>query len=187
MLGLQAAGADTLVLVAVGKFPAQAIRKSFDVGWKPVTFLFSPGNSIKTSLEPAGGLDRSVGMLTTVWMKTPGESQWADDKGMQNYLAFMRKYVPDANPNDLLPGLGYTTAQVAAHILQQCGDNLTRANVIKQAASVKDLKVDLLLPGMTLNSSPKSRNPATQFQMARFDGKSWVPFGPILDSNAIGH
>lgn len=182
VLSLQGAGADTLVLVTVGKFPAQAIRKSYDIGWKPLTFLFSPGNSIKNSLEPAGGLDRSIGMLTTVWMKTPGEAQWAGDKGMKNYLDFMKKYVPDANPNDQLPALGYTTVQLAAHILQQCGDDLTRENVIRQASTVKGLSLDLLLPGMTLNSNPKSRNPATQFQMARFDGKVWLPFGPIMDS-----
>lgn len=186
ILTLKGAGADTFVLVAIGKFPAQAIRKSHDIGWKPTTLLFNAGNSIKTSLEPAGGLERSVGMLSSVWLKTPGEAQWASDKGMQSYLAFMRKYVPEVAADDLLPALGYTTAQVAALVLAQCGDDLSRENVIRQANAIKNGSVDLLLPGMTLNTSPTLRNPTSQLQMARFDGKTWVPFGPVIDSNDSG-
>jgi branched-chain amino acid transport system substrate-binding protein len=184
ILNMKASGADTLVLIATGKFAPQAIRKAFETDWKPQTLIFSAANSIKASLEPAG-LDRSVGMLTTVWLKTPGDPQWATDKGMLEYLAFMRKYMPDADPNDRLPSLGYTTAQLTAHILQRCGDDLSRENLMRQATSLHDVSLDLLLPGMTLNNSPTSRNPITQFQMARFDGKSWVPIGPILTAGAV--
>lgn len=187
VLSLQAAGADTLILAAVGKFPAQAIRKAYDIGWKPLTMLFSPASTVKTSLEPAGPLERSVGFMSTVWMKAPGEPQWAGDEGAQAYLNFMKKYVPDVNPDDEVPALGYTEAQLAAYILRQCGDELTRENLMRQATSLRDVSLDLTLPGVTLNNSSDARNPIKQFQMVRFDGKIWVPVGPILQAETATH
>lgn len=180
ILSLQNAGADTLILAAVGKFPPQAIRKSYDIGWKPLTMLFSPASTIKTSLEPAGPLDRAVGFMSTVWMKAPSDPQWADDKGVRDYHEFMKKYMPDTNPDDEVPALGYTAAQLAAYILQQCGDDLTRENLMRQALSLHDVSLGLMLPGVVLNNSPQSRNPIKQFQMVRFDGKEWAPVGPVL-------
>jgi ABC-type branched-subunit amino acid transport system substrate-binding protein len=187
VLSLQAAGADTLILAAVGKFPAQAIRKAHDIGWKPLTMLFSAASSVKTSLEPAGPLERAVGFMSTVWMKAPGEPQWVGDQGAQTYLDFMKKYLPDVNPGDEIPAVGYTEAQLAAYILQKCGDNLTRENLMRQATSLKNVSLDLTLPGVTLNNSPDARNPIKQFQMVQFDGKIWVPVGRILEAETATH
>lgn len=187
VLSLQAAGADTLILAAVGKFPVQAIRKAYDMGWSPLTMLFSPASTVKTSLAPAGPLDRAVGFMSTVWMKAPGEPQWADDKGVEAYLRFMKEYLPDISPDDEVPALGYTTAQMAAYILHQCGDDLTRENLMRQATSLKGVSLDLTLPGVTLSNSSDARNPIKQFQMVRFDGKVWVPVGPILQADTATH
>jgi ABC-type branched-subunit amino acid transport system substrate-binding protein len=187
ILSLHDAGVDTLLLAAVGKFPAQAIRKSYDIGWKPLTMLFSPASTIKTSLEPAGPLERSTGFMSTVWLKAPSSPQWADDKGAQSYLGFMKKYLPDVNPDDEVPALGYSAAQLAAYILRQCGDDLTRENLMRQATSLKDVSLDLTLPGVTLNNSTTSRNPIKQFQMVRFNGKEWEPVGPILHTEEVAH
>jgi branched-chain amino acid transport system substrate-binding protein len=125
--------------------------------------------------------------MSTVWMKAPSDPQWADDKGVRDYHDFMKKYMPDTNPDDEVPAVGYTMAQLAAYLLQQCGDNLTRENLIHQALSLHDVSLGLMLPGITLNNSPHSRNPIKQFQMVRFDGKEWVPVGPVLRADEVAH
>ncbi|CAN5637911.1 ABC transporter substrate-binding protein [soil metagenome] len=183
ILSLQASGADTLMIAGVAKFPAQSLRKTYDIGWKPQVMIFGAGNSIKTSLEPAG-LERSIGVLTSVWLKTPGDASWVNDKGMQEYLSFMKKYMPGETAEDQLPAIGYTTAQIIAHVIAQCGNDLSRENFAKQATAISNPPMDLLLPGVSLNSSPTVRNPVSQMQMARFDGKAWIPLGPVLTADS---
>ncbi|MGI4813893.1 MAG: ABC transporter substrate-binding protein [Janthinobacterium lividum] len=186
VVSLQASGANVFLNGANGKFPALAFRKAFDIGWKPLSFLFSASNSLKNSIEPAGE-GHALGVITTLWMKPPGDPQWANDQATKDYLAFMQKNVPNVNPNDTYATLGYTTAQAAVLLLQRCGDNLTRENLMKQATTLSGVSLSMMLPGVTLNNTPTSRDPVKQFQLAKYDGKGWALFGPVVSAVDTGH
>jgi branched-chain amino acid transport system substrate-binding protein len=177
---LKGSGADVFLNVSTPKFAAMAIRKAYDIGWKPMQYLSYVSSSIASVLAPAG-LDKSTGIITTLFGKDPTDKQWDNDQGMKEYRAFMSKYYPEANPADALNTYGYSAAQAMVHILKQCGDNLTRENVMKQAANMKGVHLSLELPGMHgLVTSPTDYYPNKQARLARFDGQSWVMFGEIL-------
>ncbi len=176
---LQASGADTFFDVTIPKFAAQAIRKTYDIGWKPLHLLASVASSIGATLQPAG-LDKSVGLITAVAWKTPGDPTWNDDKAMQDYLAFLKKWYPEANPADAGNAVGYTAAQLLVIILQHCGNDLTRENLMKQATNLKDVELPLLLPGIKVSFSPTNYAGFHQLRTQRFDGKRWVLFGDVI-------
>jgi len=176
---LQSSGADTFFIIATPKFAAQAIRKSFDVGWKPLTFVNNVSTSIAAVLEPAG-LDKSVGLITALYFKDPTDPQWNKDPTMTEWRAWMKRYYSDGNESDGFNVYGYLVAQTMVQVLKQCGDDLTRANVMRQAQSLKNFELPLLLPGVRINTSPSDFYPIEQVQLARFDGKRWVLFGEVL-------
>ena len=176
---LQGSGADVFVNITTPKFAAQAIRKAFDIGWKPVHYLNNVSTSVGSVLTPAG-LDKSVGLISTAYIKDPLDSQWVNDAAIVEWTAFMKKYYPDGSLIDDSNVYGYTVAQTMVQVLKQCGDNLTRENVMKQAASLKDFAPNTLLPGIKINTGPKDFAPIESVQLMRFDGKSWVRFGEVI-------
>jgi branched-chain amino acid transport system substrate-binding protein len=176
---LQASGADTFFNVTTPKFAAQAIRKSYDIGWRPLHLLNVVSNSVSAVLTPAG-LEKSVGLISINYGKDPTDPAWKDDKAVKDYFAFMKKYYPDGNPMDNLNPYGYGAAQTLVQVLKQCGDDLTRENVMRQAANLKDVELPMLLPGIRLNTSPTDFYPIEQAQLVRFDGKTWVRFGEVM-------
>ena len=171
--------ADVFVNITTPKFAAQAIRKAFDIGWRPAHYLNNVSTSVGSVLTPAG-LDKSVGLVSTNYFKDPTDTQWANDPPIQEWTAFMKKYYPEGSLIDGTNVYGYTVAQTMVRVLQQCGDNLTRENVMKQAASLKDFAPTTLLPGIKINTSPTDFAPIQSVQLMRFDGKTWVRFGEVL-------
>ena len=176
---LQSSGADTLFIFAAPKAAAQAIRKVSDVGWKPLTFLTNVSSSVAAVLEPAG-LEKSVGLITALYLKDPTDPQWERDAAMKTWREWMKKYYPDGNTADILNVYGYAAALTLVQVLKQCGDDLTRENIMRQAASLKNLEIPVLLPGIRINTSPTDFYPIEQLQLARFDGKRWVLFGELI-------
>ena len=176
---LQGSGANVFLNVTTPKFAAMAIRKAYDIGWKPVHYVNNVGASIGAVLVP-GGLEKSIGLISTAYLKDPLDSAWKDDKGMKDWYAFMAKYYPDGDLKDGGNVFGYAVAQTLVQVLKQCGDNLTRENVMKQAANLKDLQLDILLPGIKINTGPTDFAPIQAEQLIRFDGKQWVRFGEVI-------
>jgi branched-chain amino acid transport system substrate-binding protein len=176
---LQGSGADVFLIAATPKFAAQAIRKAFDIGWTPVRYMTDVSQSIASVMRPAGP-EKSKGVITAVYGKDPTDARWKDDPGFKEYAAFIAKYM---TPNDLIDasavygfGLGATMVQV----LKQCGDDLSRENIMKQAANLKDLELPMLLPGIKINTSPDNFSPIRQEALASFNGESWEMFGDII-------
>ncbi|HTP62862.1 MAG TPA: ABC transporter substrate-binding protein [Burkholderiales bacterium] len=176
---LQASGADTFFNITTPKFAAQALRKAYDSGWKPIQYLNSVSASIGSVLTPAG-LDKSTGVFSVQYLKDPQDPDWKNDKGMNEWRAFMKKYYPEGNLTDAFNVSGYAAAQTMVQVLKQCGDNLTRENVMKQAANLKNFEINVLLPGIKINTSPTDFAPIESEQMVKFDGKEWVRFGEIM-------
>ena len=179
MAQLQASGADTFFNITTPKFAAQAIRKAYDSGWKPTHYLNNVSAAIGSVLKPAG-LEKSVGLFTTAYIKDPDDADWKNDKGIQDWVAFMKRYYPDGDLHDASNVYGYTVAQTLVQVLKQCGNDLTRANVMKQAASLKNFHPETLLPGINMNTSATDFAPIESVQLAKFDGKSWVRLGEIM-------
>jgi branched-chain amino acid transport system substrate-binding protein len=176
---LQGSGADTFLTVAIPKFAAQAIRKAYDLGWRPARYLNYTASSIASTLSPAG-LDKSKGLITGQFGKDPTDPRWKDDPGYKEWAAFVAKYL---TPNDLIDanaaaGFGY--AAMLIQVLKQCGDDLSRENVMRQAANIKDLELPMLLPGIKVNTSPDNYYPIRQMQLATFNGESWELFGDLV-------
>jgi ABC-type branched-subunit amino acid transport system substrate-binding protein len=176
---LKGSGADTFFNIASPKAAAQAIRKAYDIGWRPLLLLQSVAASISSTLKPAG-LDHAVGVVSSTYYKDPTDPQWAHDQGVAAYRTFMKAYYPAGDPDDVFNVWGYSQAQTMEQVLRQCGDELTRENVMKQAANLRDLQLPMLLPGIKLNTSPTDFYPIEQVQLMRFDGKQWVRFGEVL-------
>jgi len=176
---LKDSGADVVFLAAQNKFTAQAIRKIHELGWKPQLLLTSIANSVSGVLAPAG-LEASTGAITTTIYKVPDDPTWADDKGMKDYLAFMKENFPGSSPNDITAITGYSAIEIAVEILRRCGDDLTRANVLKQATNLKGLKVSMLINGITIQTTPENYAAIEQTRFGKFDGKSWVLFGDLV-------
>jgi len=182
VVNLKASGADVFFDVAIPKFAAQAIRKVSEIGWKPTHFLNNVSASISATIKPAGA-DISQGIITSAWLKDPTDSQFKDDPDIKAWNAFLDKYYPEANRSDANVIYGYAVAQTMVHVLKQCGDNLTRENVMKQAASLHDFTVAGLLPGVKINTSASDFAPVSQLQLERFKGESWERFGDVLSSD----
>jgi len=177
---LKGSGADVFFNITTPKFAAQAIRKAYDVDWHPLQFLNNVSISVGSVLTPAG-LEKSVGLITDAYLKDPVDPQFMDDPGMKEWRAFMAKYYPDGDIKDNFNVYGYTVAQTLADVLKRCGDNLTRENVMKQAASL-DLAPGTLQPGVKISTSPTDFFPIKQMRLQKFDGKTWVVFGEALGS-----
>jgi ABC-type branched-subunit amino acid transport system substrate-binding protein len=175
---LQASGADTFFNFTTPKFAAQAIRKVYDLGWKPLQFVPYPASSVAAVLAPAG-LEKSIGIITGGFAKDPTDPGWKSDPGFQDWLAFMKKYHPEGDLTDQLNVWGYLTGQVMVQILKQCGDDLTRENLMRQAANLKSFELPMYLPGIRLNTSPTDYRSVRQMHLLRFDGKKWVLFGEL--------
>lgn len=178
IIALKASGADVFFNVTTAKAGAQAIRKAHDIGWKPIHYLNSVSNSVSAVLTPAG-LDKSVGLISTAYLKDPTDQQWANDPATQTFTAWMKKYNPNGNL-DVMNVYGYAAAQTLVQVLKQCGDNLTRENVMRQAANLKNFRIDIALPGITLNTSPTDYAPIKSVQLQRFDGQQWRLFGDVI-------
>lgn len=176
---LKSSGADVFFNVATPKFAAQAIKKMAEVEWKPLHVLNNVSASIGSVIKPAG-FENSQGIISAAYLKDVTDPEWKNDAGIKRFDEFLTKHFPEANRIDAFVMYGYTVAQLMTHTLKQAGDNLTRANVMKQAASIKNLELDGLLPGIKVNTSPTNFAPIRQLQLTRFKGETWERFGPIL-------
>jgi ABC-type branched-subunit amino acid transport system substrate-binding protein len=183
IVSLQDSGADVLVTVAISRITAEAIRKVYDIGWRPLHITAYPGASIPTVLKPAGP-DKSVGLISAAWSITPGDPRWQNNPDYQTYLAFMKQYYPGGEPSDVLNFYAYSWAYTLAHVLEQCGDDLTRQNLMYQATHMRGFRAPGLLPGITFNTSPTDYRPIEQFVLHRFDGEKWVPISGIIGVSA---
>jgi branched-chain amino acid transport system substrate-binding protein len=176
---LKASGADVFISVTTPKFAAQAIKKLAEIEWKPMHIVSNVSASVGGVIKPAG-FENSQGILSAAYAKDGADPQWDNDPGMKKFLAFLEKYYPDGNRLDASVVFGYGVAQTMVKVLEMCGDNLTRENVMKQAASLKDFSPDTLLPGIKINTSPTDFAPIEQLQMMRFKGEKWELFGDVL-------
>jgi branched-chain amino acid transport system substrate-binding protein len=182
---LKASGADVFMDIATPKFAAQAIKKVAEVEWKPVHILNNVGASVGSVLKPAG-FENSQGIISAAYLKDVSDPQWANDAGMKTFLEFLAKDFPEGNKLDASIVVGYSVTQTLMQVLKQCGDNLTRENVMKQAASLKDFRVDLLLPGIKINTSATDFAPISSLQLMRFKGDRWELFGDVIDGDVAG-
>ena len=176
---LKASGADTFYNITTPKFAAQAIRKVYDMGWKPLHILNNVSISVGSVLTPAG-LDKSVGLISATYLKDPVDPQWKDDGEFKEYSAWFKKYYSEGDINDGFNVVGYLIGQGVVHVLKACGDDLSRENVMKQMANIRDLQMPMMLPGIKWNTSPNDYFLIESAQLARFDGKQWVRFGKII-------
>jgi branched-chain amino acid transport system substrate-binding protein len=176
---LKATGADVFLSITTPKFAAQAIKKLAEIEWKPLHIVSNVSASVGSVIKPAG-FENSQGILSANYAKDSSDPQWDNDPGMKKFLAFLQKYEADANKLDGSVVYGYGAAQTMVKVLEMCGDNLTRENVMKQAASLRDFTPDTLLPGVKINTSPTDFAPIEQLQMMRFKGEKWELFGDII-------
>ncbi len=176
---LQASGADTFFDISVPKFAAQAIRKLWDLNWKPLHLLTVVSSSVAGTLKPAG-LDKSVGIVSVGFLEYPSDPQWDDDAGMKEWLTWMDEYYPDGDKADGNLVYGYLIAQTLMQVLRQCGNNLSRENIMHEAANLHDLELPLLLPGIRINTSPTDYRPVKQMRPMRFNGHNWDLFGDLF-------
>ncbi|MEO8523530.1 MAG: ABC transporter substrate-binding protein [Caldimonas sp.] len=183
ILTLQGSGADTFINITTPKFGAQAVRKAFDSGWKPLQFINNVSASIGSVLIPAG-IEKATGAITVAYYKDQNDPQWKDDPAMLEWRAFMGRYYREGDPKDQSNLYGYLAAQIMTQILKQCGNDLTRENVMKQAANLKNFRLPLLLPGMALNTSATDFFPVEQAQLERFTGTQWQLFGEVISTDA---
>ena len=181
ILQLKASGADTFFNITTPKFAAQAIRAAYDSGWKPTHYLNNVSNSVGSVLKPAG-LEKAVGIITSAYVKDPTDKRWANDSGMKTWREFMAKYNPDGDTSDPFNVYGYTVAATLEQVLKQCGDTLTRENVMKQAASLKRFRVETLLPGITISTGPNDYAPIEAMQLERFNGHEFELFGEVISN-----
>ena len=183
ILKLKSSGADVFFSASTPKFAAQAIKKNAELGWKPVHILDINATSVGAVMQPAG-LEASKGVISVNYGKDPLDPTWKNDPGMKRYFDFMAKYYPEGDKNSNFNGYGYSTAQLLVQVLTQCGDDLTRENVLRQATHLKNVQGDLSLPGMVINTTPTDYRVNKQLQMMRFNGERWELFGPILEDTA---
>jgi branched-chain amino acid transport system substrate-binding protein len=182
---MKATGADVFINITTPKFAAQAIKKNAEIGWKPLHFLNNVSASIGSVIKPAG-MENAQDIISSQYLKDPTDAQWKDDAGMKAWNEFLDKYYPEANRADASVMFGYTVAQGLVHVLKASGDNLTRENVMKQAASIKDLELGGLLPGIKVNTSATDFAPISSVQLIKFKGDTWERFGEILSGDAGG-
>ena len=176
---LAGSGAEVLYDISTPKFSAQAIRRAHDLGWRPLHVIGNGSSSIEAVLKPAG-LDKSVGVVTAAYLKDPTDARWRHDADVAAWLAWMERYYPDGNTADMFNVYGYASAYVMAEVLRRCGDELTRTNVLRQATSLADLEVPMLLPGILVTTGPDDYRPIERLQPMRFDGARWQPIGGLV-------
>ena len=179
VLDMKAKGVDVFVNCGIPKFAAQAIRKAAEIEWKPLHILSGIGNSVAATLKPAG-FENAKNIVSDFFLKDPTDPQWKDDQGYKDWVAFMDKYYPKGDKTDLGNVVGPSFAQTFIQVVKQCGDDLTRENVMKQAANLHGFRVPMLLPGITIDTSPTDFAPIKKIRMARFDGARWQLFGPLI-------
>ena len=177
---LQASGADVLLVAAIPKFAAQSIRKVFDLGWKPIFIMTNVAISVGTVMNPAGP-EKSIGMISSNYLKDSTDPRWDNDAGMKEWRDFMTKRMPGADQTDLSYVFAYSVCKTMLQVLKQCGDDFSRENVMRQAANIKDLDNPLTLPGIKINTSPTNFHPIRAMQLMKWDGKTWVPFGDVIE------
>jgi branched-chain amino acid transport system substrate-binding protein len=182
MVNLKNSGANVFFNVTIPKFAVQAIKKAHDIGWKPLHLLNSVSSSVGVVLKPAG-FEASRGLITTFYIKDPTDPQWKNGQDYKDWLAWMKKYYPEGNIEDGFNVYAYAVPYTLVQVLKQCGNDLSRENIIRQAANIKNLTVPMLLPGITLNTSPTDFAPIEQEQLAKFDGERWALFGELFDAS----
>jgi branched-chain amino acid transport system substrate-binding protein len=182
---MKSLGVDVFVDVATPKFAAQAIRKTGEIGWKPLHILNSVATSIGAVIKPAG-FENAQGIISVAYLMDPTDPTWRDDPGMKAFDEFQARYFPEGNRADALLVTGYNMAQTLVQVLKQCGDNLTRENAMKEAANLKNFRTTNLLPGITINTSPIDFAPIKQVRLRKFKGETWELFGPMLSSEIGG-
>ncbi len=180
---LKSSGADALLIAATPKFAAQAIRQVHDLNWKPMFFMTNVSISVGTVMQPAGP-ENAVGLLSTEYLKDPTDPTWANDAGMKNFKEFMAKYLPGADVKDTGYLAGFSATYCMAHVLETCKGDFSRENIMKQAANIQDLEIPTVLPGIKVSTSPTDFRPIKAMQLARWDGKSWVLFGEVIEGVA---
>jgi branched-chain amino acid transport system substrate-binding protein len=181
IIQLKDSGANVFFNISIPKFAAQAIRKAADIGWKPVSYLNNVSSSVASTLKPAG-LDNSQGQITALWLMDPTDKQWNENDEMKAWRAWMNKYMPGANQDDGNYIYAFSACFLMEQTLKKCGDNLTRENVMRQAANFQKLRVPLLLPGITVSTSPTDFYPVQSVKLARFKGETWELFGDIMSA-----
>jgi len=177
---LSASGADTLLNFSTPKAAAQAIRKVYDIGWRPLHLVANVGTSVASVLKPAG-LEKSIGLLTAAFLKDPTDRHWQNDPGYREWLEWMKQYYPEGDTTDFYNVYAYGLAQTLVHVLKLSGNDLSRENVMRQAANLKNLALPMVLPGVKLNTTASDYYPIKQMWMQRFDGKQWVLFGDLIE------
>ena len=182
VVALQGSGADVLLTAAVPKFAAQTIRKVSDIGWKPTHFLTNVSVSVGAVMKPAG-LEKGVGIISAGYLKDPTDPQWQNAPEYKEWLAWMQKYYSAGNVADSNNVYAYSAAQTMLHVLKASGDNLTRENIMKQAADIHELKLPMLLPGISLSTSAEDFAPIKQMQLMKFDGNTWQLFGEVISGS----
>jgi branched-chain amino acid transport system substrate-binding protein len=184
IVNLKSSGANVFFNVTTPKFAAQAIKKTAEIGWKPLHLLNNVSASVGAVLKPAG-LENARDIVTTQYLKDPTDPQWKNDQGFKDWVVFMKKYYPDGDLSDAGNVFGYTVAQGIVQVLKQCGNDLSRANIMKEAANLKDLALPMFLPGVRANTSPTDFYPIEQEQLAKFNGEQWVLFGELYDASTL--
>jgi len=181
---LQGSGANVILIVAIPKFAAQSIRKVYDLQWKPVFYMTNVATSVGTVMQPAGP-EKSVGMLSTQWLKDPTDPTWKDDPGMIQWREFMAKYNPSGDVTDAATVFAYGISLTMLQVLKQCGGDFSRVNVMKQAENLHDMENPTVLPGIKVNTTPTDHRPIKAMQMVRWDGKTWVRFGGLIEGTNV--
>jgi branched-chain amino acid transport system substrate-binding protein len=182
---LKSSGADVFVDIATPKFAAQAIKKVAEIEWKPLHFLNNVSASVGSVIKPAG-YQNAQNIISAAYLKDASDPQWNDDPGMKEFYAFMAKDFPEGDKLDGGTVVGYGVAQTLVQVLKQCGDNLTRENIMKQAANLKDFRTEVLLPGVKVNTSPTDFAPISQLQLMKFNGEKWGLFGDVISADVGG-
>ena len=185
IIDLASTKANVFLNISTPKFAVQAIRKAHDLGWKPLQFVDNPAASIGIVMRPAG-VEAAKGIVSAAFVKDPTDPQYQDDPEFQAWVAWMKKYYPAGSLEDPQNVVGYVQAQAMVQVLKQCGDDLTRENVMRQAANLKDFSTDMMLPGIKANTSPDDYFPIEQMQLMKFDGEAWRLFGDVI-TGEVGH
>ena len=182
---LKASNADVFIDIATPKFAAQAIKKVAEIGWKPTHFLNNVSASVGSVIKPAG-FENAQDIISAAYLKDASDKQWDNDPGMKEFYAFMAKDFPEGDKLDGGTVVGFGVAQTLVQVLKQCGDNLTRENIMKQAASLKDFRTEVLLPGVKINTAANDFAPISQLQLMKFKGDKWELFGDVISADANG-
>ncbi len=184
VVSLQSDGVDVMLTAATPKFAAQTIKKVAELNWKPLHLLSNVSTSVGAVIQPAG-FQNALGVVSSGYLKDPTDPSWNDDAGMKAFRAFMKQYLPDGDVSDGGYVTGYGVTHTMVHVLKQCGSDFSRANIMKQATSLKDLENPVLLPGIKINTSPTNYHPIRQMQLIRWNGKIWERFGDIIEGASV--